>query len=107
MNENSVFKKNPNFITRTIDDETILLPVMRNSSEMNCIYNLNKSASRVWGLINGKRTFRDIKVKLEEEFEGTPNEIRKKLSDFLEELKQIQALQLRNKSGEKKSKARR
>ncbi|GAG05978.1 unnamed protein product, partial [marine sediment metagenome] len=53
MQETVVLRKNPDMVTRVIDDETILLPIYKTSDEINCIYTLNKVASRVWELIDG------------------------------------------------------
>lgn len=61
MQENIVLKKNSNMVTRVIDDETILMPIYKTSDEINCIYTLNDAASKVWNLINGKRTLTEIK----------------------------------------------
>lgn len=93
-----MFKKNPNIVTRVIDEETILLPIVRTASEMNCIYTLNKSAARVWELINGKRTLKEIKARIKEEFSGTQEEIDKKFKDLISELDKIHALKLEPKS---------
>ncbi|MBU0694702.1 MAG: PqqD family protein [Candidatus Omnitrophica bacterium] len=59
-----VYKKNKNMVTRKIADETILLPIYRTSKEINCIYTLNKPASIVWDMIDGKTTIGEIKDKV-------------------------------------------
>lgn len=87
-----VLRKNPNIVTRVIDEETILLPVLRTSSDINCIYTLNKSASRVWALINGKRTLSEIKTKVMEDFDATPKEVETRMGELLGDLKKINAL---------------
>ncbi|MBU1367472.1 MAG: PqqD family protein [Candidatus Omnitrophica bacterium] len=64
MQGTTVYKKNKNMVTRKIADETILLPIYRTSKEINCIYTLNKPASIVWDMIDGKTTIADIKDKV-------------------------------------------
>ena len=59
-----VYKKNKNMVTRKIADETILLPIYKTSKEINCIYTLNKPASIVWDMIDGKTTIGEIKDKV-------------------------------------------
>ncbi|MBU0878033.1 MAG: PqqD family protein [Candidatus Omnitrophica bacterium] len=59
-----VYKKNKNMVTRKIADETILLPIYKTSKEINCIYTLNKPASIVWDMIDGKTTVGEIKDKV-------------------------------------------
>ncbi|MCM8774081.1 MAG: PqqD family protein [Candidatus Omnitrophica bacterium] len=92
MQENKVLRKNPNMVTRVIEDETILLPIYRSSNEINCIYTLNKSASRVWELINGKRTIAQIKKQILKEFDSTAEEVEKEMNNLLKDLLEIKAI---------------
>ena len=92
MEGNLVLRKNKNMVTRVIDDETILLPIYKTSDEMNCIYTLNKVASRVWQMIDGRKTLGEIKNKILQEFDTTPDELGKEMRKFLKELKEIKAI---------------
>jgi len=92
MQETKVLRKNKDMVTRVIDDETILLPIYKTSEEINCIYTLNKVASRVWELVDGKRTLLEIKKKVLKEFDTTPEEVDKEIQKFLKDLKEIKAL---------------
>jgi methyltransferase-like protein len=92
MDEKLVLRKNPDVVTRQIEDETILVPIFKTSVDMNCIYTFNKIASYVWDLIDGKRTLKDIKEIVLKKFDTTPKEVDKEMSKFLKELKQIKAI---------------
>jgi tRNA uridine 5-carbamoylmethylation protein Kti12 len=92
MQENRIWRKNKDMVTRVIDDETILLPIYRSSDEINCIYTLNKVASEVWGLIDGKRPLKKIKEIILERFETTPKEADKKLGELVKDLVEIKAI---------------
>lgn len=92
MQKQKPLRKNTNMVTRVIEDETILLPIYRTSKEINCIYTLNKPASRVWELINGKRTLSAIKTQLLKEFDSTEKEIDKEMSGLLKDLQEIKAI---------------
>ncbi len=92
MKGTTKLRKNPNMVTRVIDDETILLPIYKTSDEINCIYTLNKVASRVWEMFDGKRALAEIKKQLLKEFDTTPKEINKKLQKLLKDLKEIKAI---------------
>ena len=92
MQKKGVLRKNKNMVTRVIDDETILLPIYKSSDDINCIYTLNKPASKVWGLIDGKRTFPQIKDKVLKEFDTTPAEADKEMQKLLKDLKGIKAI---------------
>ena len=92
MNDSSVLKKNPDFVTRVIEDETILIPIFKTSKEANYIYTLNKVAHEVWNLIDGKKSLAEIKKKVLKEFDTTPEEVDKEIQDFLRDLKEIKAV---------------
>jgi tRNA uridine 5-carbamoylmethylation protein Kti12 len=92
MQERTVFKKNPDMVTRVIDDETILMPIYKTSEEINCIYTLNKDASGVWSLIDGKRTLGEIKKQVLKEFNTTPKEVDKQMCHLLKDLVEIKAM---------------
>jgi len=92
MAENIVLRRNPNMVTRIIGDETILVPVYKSSEEINCIYTLNKVASRVWEMFDGKRPLSGIKHQVLKEFNTTPAEADKELEKLLKDLKEIKAV---------------
>lgn len=92
MKETAILRKNKDMVTRVIEDETILMPIYKTSDEINCIYTLNKTASRVWELLDGKRTLAKLKDKLLNEFDTTPEEIDIETQKILKELKEIKAV---------------
>lgn len=92
MQDSVVLKKNPDIVRRTIEDETILMPIYKTSDEINCIYTLNEVAARIWELIDGKKNLGKIKKTLSEEFDATEKELNKKLDKFLKDLKEIKAI---------------
>jgi len=90
--ETAVLCKTKGIVARVMEDETILLPIYKTSDEINCIYTLNKVASRVWELIDGKRTLVQLKGMLLKEFDTTPAELDKEMKKLLDDLKKIQAI---------------
>ncbi len=92
MQETAVLRKNPDMVTRVIDNETILMPIYKTSDDINCIYTLNKTASKVWGLIDGKRTFGAIKKTVLKDFDATAQEVNKEMQKLLKDLKEIKAV---------------
>ena len=69
-----IYKKNENFVFRKIENETILVPIKDNVGDMGSIYNLNEVAAFVWEQLDGKKSLRDIKHCLSEEYEVTGEE---------------------------------
>ena len=92
MLETAILHKNRNIVSREIDDEVILLPIFRTSEEINCIYTLNNVASRVWKMIDGKRTVNQIKKLILKEFDTDNKEVDKELAKLLKDLKEIKAI---------------
>ncbi|MBL7069049.1 MAG: PqqD family protein [Candidatus Omnitrophica bacterium] len=92
MDNKKVFKRNPDFVMREIDKETILVPVIKTSEDINCIYTLNKVGSEVWRLIDGKNSLENIKRKVLENFDTTPKEVEKEMKGFLKDLEEIKAI---------------
>lgn len=92
MKNSKVLKKNPDIVTRKIEDETILMPLYKISEEIDSIYTLNDVAARIWELIDGKMDLVKIKKILLEEFDVTEEELNKKLIIFLKDLEEIKAI---------------
>ncbi|MFA6384833.1 MAG: PqqD family protein [Candidatus Omnitrophota bacterium] len=92
MDEKRVFRKNKDMVHRVIGAETILLPVYKRSEEINCVYTLNPSAAWVWDMIDGKKTFGQIKRKAVGSFKTEGSEVEKKIGKLFGELEQIAAI---------------
>jgi methyltransferase-like protein len=87
-----ILKRNKNMVSRTIGQETILLPICKDTNETNCIYTLNKAAARIWELIDGKRDIAKIKKAVLEEFDVKEAQCDKALAELLKDLKAIKAV---------------
>lgn len=92
MQETMKLRRNKNMVTRVIEDEVILMPIYKTSDEINCIYTLNKVASVVWDMIDGKTTLAGIKKQILEKFDATPDEVDKEMKNLLKDLKEIKAI---------------
>ena len=87
-----IYKRNENFVFRKIEDETILVPLKGNVGDMGSIYNLNEVAAFVWEQLDGKKSLGDIKHRLLEEFEVSAVEAEDDLSEYIAQLKEIEAV---------------
>ena len=87
-----IFQKNENFVFRQIDDETILVPIKDNLGDLGSIYNLNEVGAFVWKHLNGKASLADIKGMILDTFEVSEPEADADLSDFVNQLKEIDAI---------------
>jgi hypothetical protein len=87
-----VYKKSDSIVFRKIADEFILVPIRQNVGDLESISTLNEVAARIWELIDGKMKVREIKDKIVEEFEVTPQEAEKDLIEYLHQLEGIEAI---------------
>ena len=87
-----VFRKNENFVFRQIDDETILVPIKDNLGDMGSIYNLNEVGAFIWEQLDGHKTLNDINKRLTDEFDIPERESEEDLIEFVNQLKEIDAI---------------
>ena len=87
-----VYSKSDSIVFRKIADEFILVPIRQNVGDLESIYTLNETAARIWELIDGKIKVEEIKEKIVEEFEVTPEEVEKDIVEHLQQLQEIKAI---------------
>jgi hypothetical protein len=68
------FRKSPSIVTRDIAGEIILVPIRQHVGDLDSVYTLNETASRIWALIDGQRSVGDIRDAIVAEFETGPDE---------------------------------
>ncbi len=87
-----IYKKSDSIVSRKIADEFILVPIRQNVGDLESISTLNEVAARIWELIDGKMKVREIKDKIVEEFEVTPQQAEKDLAEYIKQLEKIEAI---------------
>jgi len=87
-----IFKKNDAMVFRKIGDECILVPIRQGVGDLESIYTLNETAARIWELLDGTAKGMEIRDKMTEEFDVTPEEAEKDLVHHLKELTSIKAI---------------
>lgn len=92
MDENKIFKRSDQVVSREIEGEVVLLPLYKSSKDLNYIYTLNKTAATAWGLIDGKNNLADIKNKLTDEFNVEETKLTKQLNELIKDLTSIRAI---------------
>jgi len=73
-------------VSRRIVDELILVPLRKSVAEMESLYTLNEVGARIYELIDGRRSARDISGFIVEEFEVSPDQAQADVLDFLDKL---------------------
>jgi predicted RNase H-related nuclease YkuK (DUF458 family) len=87
-----IYSKSDSIVFRKIADEFILVPIRQNVGDLESIYTLNETGARIWELIDGKNKVNEIKEKIVEEFEVTPEEAEKDIVEHLMQLEEIKAI---------------
>ncbi len=87
-----VYKKSDSIVSRKIADEFILVPIRQNVGDLESISTLNEVAARIWEFIDGTMKLREIKDKIVEEFDVTPQQAEKDLVEYIKQLEKIEAV---------------
>jgi hypothetical protein len=85
------FRQSDKIVGRSIGGEYVLVPILETASEVDCIFNLNGVASRVWDLLDGVNKVGVIESIIATEFEVTPDILRADLESFFAQLEHIGA----------------
>ena len=86
------FKKSDAIVFRKIGEEYLLVPIQQKAGDLESIYTLNETAARIWELLDGAATGTEIRDKILEEFDVTPDEAEEDLVHHLKELASIKAI---------------
>ncbi len=64
-----IFKKRSSVVTRTIADETILVPISGNIANMQHIFSLDSVGELIWENLDGQTALDQIVLKIVDDFE--------------------------------------
>jgi hypothetical protein len=87
-----IYKKSDSVVSRKIADEFILVPIRQDAGDLGNIYTLNEVGARIWELIDGKVKVKEIKDRIVEEYEVSPEEAEKDIVEHLQRLEKIKAI---------------
>ena len=94
------YAKNPSMVSRRIADEFILVPIRHNVGDLDSIYTLNEVGARIWELIDGNNSVREIRDRIVEEYEVDPQIAEQDMTELVTQLEAIDAiLEIEQKSG--------
>jgi hypothetical protein len=87
-----IYQKSPDIVARNIVGEVILVPVTRTVGDVESIYTLNEVGARIWNLIDGKRSARDILDLIVGEYDVSEEDAEEDLLVILQQLEGIDAI---------------
>lgn len=83
------FRRSDKIVGRSIGGEYVLVPILETASEVDCIFNLNEVASRVWDLLDGANNVEDIQRIIASEYEVAADVLCVDLKSIFEQFEQI------------------
>ncbi|MDF1519280.1 MAG: PqqD family protein [Brevefilum sp.] len=93
QNLEAVFQHDPNIVSRNIAGEMILVPIRSNVSDMAFVYTLNETGAMIWENLNGKNSLNEIIQLMVEAYQVSPEEAQQDISDLINNLQDIDALE--------------
>ena len=91
--EKKSYTKKSDFVTRSITDETIIVPVRGGVGDLNSIYTLNEMGTRIWELMNDGTDIDKMAETISSEYEVSMEEAKKDVTEFLSSLESVGLIQ--------------
>lgn len=87
--EKKSYTKKDDFVTRSIAEETIIVPVRSGVGDLNSIYTLNEMGTRIWELMNDQTDIDKMAEIISSEYEVSMEEAKKDIAEFLSSLESV------------------
>jgi hypothetical protein len=86
------FERQPDFVSRKVAGELILVPLGRRPDEQPALYTLDEVGAFLWELLDGQRTGHDLVEQLLDEYEVSAAQAEADIGDFIAQLQEIKAI---------------
>ena len=87
-----VYARDPNFVSRRIEDETILVPIRNNVGDLDSIYSLNAVGAFIWERLDGSADLGFICDVITREYDIDAMAAETDLVTFIDQLDSIAAI---------------
>lgn len=88
----AVYRKSPTMVFRKIADEYLLVPIRGDAANLEKIYTLNDVGAFIWEQIDGVRSVQQIIEAVVHEYDVTPDEAERDVTEYLGRLVRIGAI---------------
>jgi hypothetical protein len=104
----NIYKKSEdNWVSRFILDEVVIMPLCKSEEDMQYIYSIsNETGVRIFQLLDGKQSVKEIQEVLKKEFQGKYDEIEAGVLTFIEDLLSVKLIEKASKTKALKEGAR-
>lgn len=80
-------RKNDKWVSRTIFDEVVVMPLCRTEGDISYIYSIsNDTAIRMWQLLDGVNSVRGVQESIKREFDGQAEVIERDTFETIKDL---------------------
>jgi len=76
-----------NCVTRAIAGETLIIPIVRATADLESIFTLNPVGSRIWELLEHPVAPSQLAATIAGEFDVSPADVERDVSEFLDSLR--------------------
>jgi hypothetical protein len=87
--EKKSYSKKDDFVTRSIAEETIIVPIRGGVGDLNSIYTLNEMGTRIWELMNDQTDIDKMAEIISREYEVSIEQAKKDIAEFLSSLESV------------------
>lgn len=88
----TVFRKSDSIVAREIGDEVILVPIKKQSGDLENIYTLNPISAFIWQQIDGQKSVQDILNAIVDVYDVSGSQAEADLNDCIEQMRSIGAI---------------
>jgi hypothetical protein len=94
-NVDDIYKKNQDgWVSRFILDEVVIMPLCKSEEDMQYIYAIsNETGSRIWQMLDGKNSVKEIQEALKKEFQAKSEAIEEGVVTFIRDLLSVKLLE--------------
>jgi hypothetical protein len=90
------YTKDPNMISRIVAGDMVLVPISQNVGDIVSIYTLNSVGARIWELLDGSTTIKQITNIISTEYGVALERAEADILEFLTDLEQFGAITTEN-----------
>ena len=83
LQDNDLISRSTTVVAADTSDETILIDI-----DSGYFFQLNKSAARIWELVDPPRSFADLCAAIQKRFDATPETCRTDIAEFVAEMQE-------------------
>lgn len=87
-----VYRHAADVVCRQVGEESILVPISHNVGDLDYVYTLSPVAARVWSLIDGTRSVREIAETISAEYDVSVEQAAADIEELVSDLAEVSLL---------------